>query len=586
MRQIFIRFALVLIIALTFVSFTPNFAGASVNDFKFLAFDADYYLSKDSEGRSSLKVIERLTADFSNFNQNKGIERAIPNSYDGHSTSFKLISLTRNGQPEPIFEQRDESNFVIVSTGTNDYLNGTQQYVFTYSLRDVTKTFGDHQELYWDTNGTGWSQQFDSLTARVHLDRSVLNDFTGAVSCYKGVQGSTTKCDYVVNGDTVSSGSNGPLYAGENLTLDLSFKSATFAGYKLSFSDIVPYILAAFAVLLLLVMIFIKIRYGRDIRGRGTIIPEYLPPNGISVLAAAEISGKATSSMTAQIIDLAVRHKIRIIESKEKVLFMEAIEYKLELLSIDGLDQNELSFVEIMFGSNQIGGVYTFSKSDSTKARSLYKLNKSIKKESVEQGYRLKLANQNIVQKCIGGLLFAILIFQIIFIDRLNGGAVSAGFVVYIIIFVVMTLFRLQTLRPLTAKGRELYDYLKGLEVYIKLAEADRLRVLQSPKGADRMPVNTEDGSEMIILYERVLPYAILFGQEKEWLKQLGTYYETNQTSPIWYSGINGFNAAAFASSVSGFSSYTNSSSYSSSSGAGGGGSSGGGGGGGGGGGR
>src|SRR5680860_1019988 len=120
----FTRIALVLIITLVFVGFTPNFASASVNDFRFSSFDADYYLSKDSEGRSTLKVIERLTAEFENFNQNKGIERAIPNSYDGHSTSFELLSLTRNGQTEPVFEQSYQGNLVVVSTGTNDYVNG------------------------------------------------------------------------------------------------------------------------------------------------------------------------------------------------------------------------------------------------------------------------------------------------------------------------------------------------------------------------------------------------------------------------------------------------------------------------------
>ncbi len=586
MRQIFTRIALVFIIALAFVGFTFNFSGASVNDFKFTSFDADYYLSKDSEGHSSLKVVERLTAEFNNYNQNKGIERAIPKNYDGHSTSFKLLSLTRNGQTEPVYEQRDESNFVVVATGTDDYVNGSQQYVFTYTLRDVIKNFGDHQELYWDTNGTGWSQQFDNLTVRVHLDDSVKNGFTGAVSCYKGVQGSKDKCGYTTDGGVVSLNSGGLLGAGENLTLDLSFRSGTFIGYQITIQDMIPYALIILAVLLLMVMIIIKLRYGRNNPGRGTIIPEYLPPNGVSVLAAAEITGKPTSSMTAQIIDLAVRHKIKIIESKEKVLFMNTTEYTLELVSVDGLSQDELIFVDIMFGSNQIGNRYTFSRNDSTKARLFYTLNKSIKKESVDQGFRLKLATQNIIQKCISSLLAILIFIGVFFVDGASSDVILISIATYAVVFIIIGAFKLQTLKPFTLKGRELYDYLKGLESYIKLAEADRLKVLQSPEGADRKPINTDDGSEMIILYERVLPYAVLFGQEKEWLKQLGNYYETNQTSPLWYSGINGFNAAAFASSVSGFSSYANSSSYSSSSGAGGGGSSGGGGGGGGGGGR
>ncbi|RYF29034.1 MAG: hypothetical protein EOO17_03070 [Chloroflexi bacterium] len=89
-------------------------------------------------------------------------------------------------------------------------------------------------------------------------------------------------------------------------------------------------------------------------------------------------------------------------------------------------------------------------------------------------------------------------------------------------------------------------------------------------------------------LYERVLPYAILFGQEKEWGDQMGRYYESIGSQPEWYSGANNsslFNAAVLSSAISNFNtaaSYTSASS-SSTGGSAGGGSSGGGGGGGGG---
>lgn len=88
-------------------------------------------------------------------------------------------------------------------------------------------------------------------------------------------------------------------------------------------------------------------------------------------------------------------------------------------------------------------------------------------------------------------------------------------------------------------------------------------------------------------LYERVLPYAMLFGQEAEWNKQLGAYYEYINSQPDWYQGNStAFNAAIFVGAMSSFSTSTTTytiSSSSSSSGSSGGGSSGGGGGGGGG---
>jgi hypothetical protein len=79
MKRIYVRLFVAIFIALFFVGFIPRIVSAGVNDFNFSSFDADYYLSKDSEGRSTMKVVERLTAEFNNHNQNKGINRAIPN---------------------------------------------------------------------------------------------------------------------------------------------------------------------------------------------------------------------------------------------------------------------------------------------------------------------------------------------------------------------------------------------------------------------------------------------------------------------------------------------------------------------------
>jgi uncharacterized membrane protein len=134
----------------------------------------------------------------------------------------------------------------------------------------------------------------------------------------------------------------------------------------------------------------------------------------------------------------------------------------------------------------------------------------------------------------------------------------------------------------LSQKGRDLVDYLDGLKLYIGIAEEDRIRILQSPQGAEKIHVDINDSVAIVHLYERLLPYAILFGQEEEWIKYLGGFYEKQGIEPNWYLGSGTFNAAIFSSAMNGFSASVADSS-SSSGGSGGGGSSGGGGGGGGG---
>ena len=109
--------------------------------------------------------------------------------------------------------------------------------------------------------------------------------------------------------------------------------------------------------------------------------------------------------------------------------------------------------------------------------------------------------------------------------------------------------------------------------------------MLQSPEGVEKIGSSDPgDPAQLVKLYEKALPYAVLLGQEKEWTKRIGDYYEASDSSPNWYSGNTAFNAAVFATAMSGFTSSVSATSASSSSGgSSGGGSSGGGGGGGGG---
>jgi hypothetical protein len=74
-------------------------------------------------------------------------------------------------------------------------------------------------------------------------------------------------------------------------------------------------------------------------------------------------------------------------------------------------------------------------------------------------------------------------------------------------------------------------------------------------------------------VYEKLLPYAFLFGLEKESSQELGRHHAKH--SPEWFGGSGGFNGVLFATRISGMSdsiarSYSGSASSSSSGGSGG----------------
>ena len=153
---------LIIVIALLLSSFIVAPVWADTDNFFFSDFTADYYLSKDEEGISHLKVVENLTAEFPNFEQNKGIRREIPIFNQGNKNIVlphldgSDVVLLRNGISEPIWDIEKSGDYYVLETGTDDYVLGSQTYTIEYSFEKVVTEFPTHQELYWDTNGNVW----------------------------------------------------------------------------------------------------------------------------------------------------------------------------------------------------------------------------------------------------------------------------------------------------------------------------------------------------------------------------------------------------------------------------------------------
>lgn len=80
------------------------------------------------------------------------------------------------------------------------------------------------------------------------------------------------------------------------------------------------------------------------------------------------------------------------------------------------------------------------------------------------------------------------------------------------------------------------------------MTEKDRLEKLQGPnaKYVERGPEPTRT----VELFEKLLPFAVVMGVEKEWAKQFESIYKA---VPDWYDGSNmsSFNSVYIASSLS-----------------------------------
>lgn len=581
----------VLVLALGFFSVPTAYAGT--NDFTISSYNVEMTLGRDSENRSTLSAKETITAEFPNYDQNHGLERAFVTEYDGHSLSLNVTSVT-DGSGRTLDSHWSGSNLRIGDADT--YVHGTQTYVISYTMRDVTKYYSDtaKDEFYWDVIGTDWLVPIRQASVRLTLDSTIFSR-SGATHCYVGVSGSTETCELIQESTGRQQAPGEPssltytiavsdIGDGKGVTVAVGFMSGTFAGYKQSLLELlfVFWALAQFVIspIAIVVMIWFFVKFMQRVERKkelGTIVPEYLPPKEASVTTSARVGRYTGSAMTAQMLDLAVRHYVKIYEAKEKSAFSRA-EYEIEVVQdISSLRAEEQELLKDMFGAlPSAGGRMNLKNLQNNTAYYSRTLNNDAELDKLIRGDYGFRAEDEGIKKWSRTVARVLLIIGVVFLSPFW---LVASLMAFIASFMGW---------KLTDSGLALKRYVEGLKMYIGVAEEERIKMLQSPEGAEKVRevARGTDGAQLIKLYERVLPYAVLFGQEKEWNKQLGHYYEAANTSPDWYSGHNAmFNAAVFSSAMNSFSQANNytSSSSSSTGGSSGGGFSGGGGGGGGG---
>ncbi|KHK96455.1 hypothetical protein LK09_15760 [Microbacterium mangrovi] len=555
-----------------------------VDDFSFQSMDADYTLGREPDGTSTLRVVETFVADFPTSDQNHGMRRAIPDTYQGQPLQPHLVSITDGaGNPRPASVDQQGGTFTMTSRSP-DYLHGAQTFVFTYTLRHVTAHFADtgDDEFYWDVNGFDWPQQFGRVTATLHLTPELAKARTGEQACYVGAQGSTNRCTIDGTGQATKA-SAAPVAPHNTMTLAVGFTAGTFVSFDTS-PLATPWGWAVFgSVLVGLVAVVLALRsrrrWLRDAPGRGIVIPEYTPPPGVDALEGALLLAKQPKAVPAEILEQAIGGSIRLVETGRS--FTGKPKLSAQLVDASRADADGRMVLDAMF---RRGPEFEFGTQNSAFASAVTKITGAITKELKARGYFAPVP----AGARAWPILLAILagLAGLGFLLAALAASADPGWLIFamaLFVPIIVVIAVLVGRRPLTAQGVAAKDHLAGLKMFIEWAEEDRIRMLQSPQGAERVRVDASDPRQMLKLYEALLPYAVVFGQEREWAKHLAVYTAAAGAAPVWYYGLNGggFDADAFSAGIATLSAAATASS--STGGAGGGGFAGGGGGGGGG---
>lgn len=539
---------------------STDVGNTDVNDFVIDSFDGEYSLGVDSEGRSSLRTKEHIVAVFPDYDQNRGLIRDLVRVYDGHETELQVLSVTdEHGTPREFStEPYGDYLSVTIAVPEGSYVHGAQHYLLEYTQRDVTREFADTgaNEFYWDINGTGWAQPFGTVTAKVLLDDTAADAFTGASSCYVGGFGSNTPCEISGSGNSFSAQAT-DLGPEENMTLALGFEQGTFAAAPtppVPFLERVPVLLwgGAASAIAGIATFAIALFRSRSSRTGRAIIAQYEPQEGINAATAAELLHARKKGMTATLLDFAVRRNIRLLHDEEED------RYGVESRTPDGLDPTEKWVYSRLFdGVKGAASVDSGTRVWFTKTST--KLGDAA--ASLAQRVTLDLKKQGLVRPVSAGTIATMIALMVLglglpvihsivlgnFVLMTVLLAVGINVLIWVILGMVTAVVKS---KRLTHEGALALDHLRGLKEYIRLAEADRIRVLQSATGAE------VDEQFIVGVYERLLPYAVLFGFEKEWQAELGRYYR--ESTPDWVTGtdpnstnfMRTFPIASFSSSV------------------------------------
>ena len=510
---------------------------ADVDDFSYASWDARYEVGLDDDGRSHMHVTESLTARFPEVDQNKGIVRGLPTSYENAWLDVRVLSVTDETGADVPYETEQEDGLLLVLTGDDDYVRGLTTYVIEYEMRDVILAADSGvDEFYWDLLPLDSTQPVEDFRAEIVFDETMTDRLTGNARCYTGYQGSTNECDLVASPDGAQFAVEAKeLSPGEGITVAVGFDPGTAvqpsARQPDPVTDTVPAI-AALGGLGLSVGSWIAVSAFKKKRrtSSGIIVAQYDVPDSLPPLLATGIVPGAKDPIPAEIIHLAVRGLLRIEEGTD------VEQPRLRRLPGGRIpDELDAQALDALFVGADAAGVAEVPSSSEDFAARMKTLSQSGIEAAVSRGLTTKARSRGamILQWCAIGVVlagFALGLWGII------GGRVTAipafvaiAFGVFLVLLSSFYGFSKHTV--LTAEGARLYEYLMGVREFIRVAEADRLRMLQSYTGAERR----QDGSaNVIVVYERLLPYAMLFGMENEWGAILEQVYAYEQRGASW----------------------------------------------------
>lgn len=495
----------------------PVWARINVNYWYIRDFQSEIVVNKDA----SLDITEKIVADCGTAEGKHGIFRVLPLKYKTTEETFSLptevMSVTDfNNNNIEYNIIKDKETLMIKIGSANALVRGVNNYIIKYHVKNAVRT-GNAQfdELYWNLSGNFWDIEIDNFAAQVIFPAEINKNNT-EVNYYVGALDSKqldTKNFYWLPGNMIKFIYPKTIKTGDGVTASVTFPKGIVAPAVLTAAErgeqspVTKGFGYVVMTLLLLSVFFISYRlwrkYGDDPKFDKTIIPEFEIPENLSPIEMGGImksGGFDNKFITASMINLAVLGYLKIEEIVKEIVFIKTKDYKLirsdKEVGAD-LHKSEILLLEKLFTDSKKEILLSDLKNKFYKQ--IPDISKSLSIDLQARGLVSMGMNFLVPMLAIGGIL---MIFGLTFM----GAILSVGVGLSLSGLIILVFGILMPKRSLA--GTELNWRIKGFKLYIDTAEKYR-----------------EQFNEKENIMEKLLPYAILFGMTKEWLKKMKDIY-------------------------------------------------------------
>jgi uncharacterized membrane protein len=498
------------------------------------AYATDIIINKDS----SIDIVEIIEYDFEEQRKH-GIFRTIPIKYltaNNNWRKIRISNLTVLMDDKTVKYQQNKRgrNLEIKIGDANKRIDGRHKYQISYRVKGALNYFSEHDELYWNVIGSEWEVPIQQSIATISAPKII------KTACFQGPYGSLDECTIIDDNKGEAVLKFKSFQPGEEGTIVIGIEKGLIREASL-WQKWLLFLIDNWVLFLPGVALFWGGRrwwkYGRDPEGRGTIIPYYTVSDNLSVAETSVVmyNNLRSKDISAIIVQLAVKGFIKIKQEKEGKIFKHTnyIFHKSDAHKnkANQLTKEEEFLFEALFEFGDNKKVTT----DNLKNK-FYKKVSTLQRKSLEsiksRDYLPAKSRHN------GTMLVIVGIVQMILLGVLSVFLGSAAIVSGVINLVILVFFAI-FMGHRTKKGVIAKEKLLGLKLYLETAEKDRLKFHNAPSKNPQQ-------------FEKLLPYAMIFGVEEEWAEQFKDIYKE---APDWYQGTNGqaFNSVVLANSLNSF---------------------------------